>query len=86
MSQAQLDQVINDISRTFGAWDDDTPLDVMRKGWDGLFSDVEYTVGAVSEPVDAGGVAAEWITAPDARSDRVVVYLHGGGYIMGSVN
>jgi len=86
MSQAQLEQVISDIARTFGAWDDDTPLDEMRIGWDGLFSDVEYTVGAVAEPVDAGGVTAEWITAPDARSDRVVVYLHGGGYIMGSVN
>ncbi len=86
MSQAQLDEVINDIARTFGAWDDDTPLDVMRKGWDGLFSDVEYTVGASAEPVDADGVTAEWITAPGARSDRAVVYLHGGGYIMGSVN
>ena len=86
MSQAQLEQVISDIARTFGAWDDDTPLNEMRIGWDGLFSDVEYTVGAVAESVDAGGVMAEWITAPDARSDRVVVYLHGGGYIMGSVN
>ena len=86
MSQAQLEQVISDIARTFGAWNDDTPLDQMRIGWDGLFSDVEYTVGAGAEPVDAGGVTAEWITAPDARTDRVVVYLHGGGYIMGSVN
>ena len=86
MSQAQLEQVISDIARTFGAWDDDTPLDVMRKGWDGLFSDVEYTVSAVAEPVNAGGVTAEWITAPGAKLDRAVVYLHGGGYIMGSVN
>jgi len=38
------------------------------------------------EPVDAGGVSAEWITAPGAATDRVVLYLHGGGYVIGSVN
>lgn len=85
MSEAQLEKVIAAVARTFGAWDDDTPLPVMREGWDGLFSDVEYSVGAVAEPVDAGGVQAEWITAPGAAPERVVVYLHGGGYVMGSV-
>jgi len=39
-----------------------------------------------SEPVDAGGVKAEWIVPPNAASDRVILYLHGGGYVMGSIN
>ncbi|MGO9451141.1 MAG: alpha/beta hydrolase [Candidatus Binataceae bacterium] len=38
------------------------------------------------EPVDAGGVAGEWIVAPNAAPDRAILYLHGGGYVMGSVN
>jgi epsilon-lactone hydrolase len=38
------------------------------------------------EPVDAGGVGAEWIVPPEAASDRVILYLHGGGYVMGSIN
>jgi acetyl esterase/lipase len=38
------------------------------------------------ESVDAGGVAAEWQTAPGVDHDTVVIYLHGGGYIMGSPN
>ena len=38
------------------------------------------------EPVDAGGVKAEWIVPPGAANDRVVLYLHGGGYVMGSIN
>jgi len=42
-------------------------------------ADVRY------EPVDAGGVAAEWITAPNAREERAIVYLHGGGYVIGSI-
>ena len=37
------------------------------------------------EPVDAVGVSAEWTRAPNAAADRVVLYLHGGGYVMGSV-
>ncbi len=34
------------------------------------------------EPVDAGGVDAEWVVPPHAKSNRVLMYLHGGGYIM----
>jgi acetyl esterase/lipase len=38
------------------------------------------------EPVDAGGIPAEWVVAPGAADDRIVYYLHGGGYVMGSIN
>ncbi len=34
--------------------------------------------------VDAGGVAAEWVVAPVSRDDRRILYLHGGGYVIGS--
>jgi acetyl esterase/lipase len=35
-------------------------------------------------PVDAGGVPAEWVLAPGAENTRRVLYIHGGGFIMGS--
>jgi acetyl esterase/lipase len=38
------------------------------------------------EKVDAGGVAAEWVTAPGCDPARAVLYLHGGGYVIGSIN
>ena len=41
------------------------------------------------EPVDAGGVAAEWVKAPHGGRDgrkAVLLYFHGGGYYRGSVN
>jgi len=38
------------------------------------------------EPVDAGGVVGEWIVAPNAAPDRAILYLHGGGYVMGSIH
>lgn len=38
-----------------------------------------------AEPVTANGVPAEWITAPGADPGRNVLYLHGGGYMIGSI-
>ncbi len=38
------------------------------------------------QPVDAGGVPAEWVTTPESVEERVIYYLHGGGYVVGSVN
>jgi acetyl esterase/lipase len=36
--------------------------------------------------IDAGGVPAEWIVAPEADDDRVLLYVHGGGYCIGSLD
>lgn len=36
-------------------------------------------------PVDAQGVRAEWQARKDARSDAAILYLHGGGYAIGSI-
>ena len=38
------------------------------------------------EPVNAGGVKSEWVTTPSADAGRAVLYLHGGGYVIGSIN
>ena len=38
------------------------------------------------EAVDAGGVSGEWISTPEAIGEKVLYYLHGGGYVMCSVN
>jgi acetyl esterase/lipase len=40
--------------------------------------------GTAVDPVDAGGVPAEWLTAPGASQDRVLLYFHGGAYQAGS--
>lgn len=38
------------------------------------------------ESIDAGGVPAEWQTVPNAVEDKVILYIHGGGFILGSPN
>tara|TARA_R110000868_G_scaffold100912_6_gene277757 strand:+ start:8148 stop:9059 length:912 start_codon:yes stop_codon:yes gene_type:complete len=37
------------------------------------------------EKVSANGVPAEWSSTPTANQDRVILYVHGGGYVIGSV-
>jgi monoterpene epsilon-lactone hydrolase len=36
-------------------------------------------------PVRAGGVRGEWLVPKKTGADRVLLYLHGGGWIMGSL-
>jgi monoterpene epsilon-lactone hydrolase len=38
------------------------------------------------EKVDAGGVPAEWFLPEGADPSRVLLYLHGGGYCLGSID
>jgi monoterpene epsilon-lactone hydrolase len=38
-----------------------------------------------TERAAAGGVPGAWVTAEGARQDRAVLYLHGGGYAIGSI-
>jgi len=37
------------------------------------------------EPVDLGGIEAEWSIAPGADPARVLMFFHGGGYCSGSI-
>jgi len=40
---------------------------------------VQYT------PVDAGGVPAAWLIPRSVDRDRILLYFHGGGYVIGSI-
>ena len=42
--------------------------------------------GVVAEPVTLGGRNAEWLSAEGPEGDAVILYLHGGGYCMGSLD
>ncbi len=83
MASGELEALRQRIRDTFGSWGADKPLEEMRREWEELFA--VPSAKAESERVSAGGVEAEWITAPGARADRVLLYLHGGGYSLGSV-
>ncbi|MEZ5377524.1 MAG: alpha/beta hydrolase [Acidimicrobiales bacterium] len=46
----------------------------------------KFPDGVTGTPVDAGGRPAEWIETADADTSRAVLYLHGGGYVAGSID
>jgi epsilon-lactone hydrolase len=52
------------------------------EGWTIVTGEPE---GVTYQPVDAGGVPAEWTMPAAADPDRVLLYLHGGGYSVGSI-
>ena len=56
-------------------------LDIDARGREyGIPADVSV------EPVNANGVRAEWISTPGAVNDAAILYLHGGGYVIGSLD
>jgi epsilon-lactone hydrolase len=36
------------------------------------------------DPLKVDGLDCDWVTTPRCREDRVILYLHGGGYAIGS--
>jgi epsilon-lactone hydrolase len=61
-------------------------IEEQRATFDALTSQFQLAEDVRCQPVDAGGVPAEWIITPEATDGRVIYYLHGGGYVMGSIN
>lgn len=41
--------------------------------------------GVRSEPAQIPGIHAEWLVPEGSSSDRALLYLHGGGYVIGSI-
>jgi epsilon-lactone hydrolase len=84
MTTAQLDSLVT-LLRSRPAPENPTVAEVR-----GRFEKMgEFLGGAPDgkcEKVDAGGVPAEWVTAPGCDPARAVLYLHGGGYVIGSIN
>ncbi len=56
-----------------------------RAALDGMASSSPPPEGVSAEPVSLGGRDSEWLTPGGAVVDAVVLYLHGGGYCIGSL-
>ncbi len=83
MASPQLDGIIQ-LLRQRPAEPQD--LAQQRAAFEGLVGMLPGPPGVLRQAVDAGGVPGEWISINGAGADRVIYYLHGGGYTVGSVN
>jgi len=81
MANTELEEVRGVwLSRPFG-----TTLPEWRIAFDGL-ADLFSTASDIDlTSVDANGVSAEWSAAPGVEDNRAILFLHGGGYGMGSI-
>jgi epsilon-lactone hydrolase len=82
-----IETVIERIGAVYRRWGRATPVAQMRSDWDALFERElpQEFAGTQITAGSANGVPAQWIAAPGVRADKVVMYLHGGGFQAGSL-
>jgi acetyl esterase/lipase len=84
MSQQELDAIIARLRA--GAGPSPTySVEVARRTWY-AFSDDFVIPEEIHQQADSiGDMAVEWLHRPDASLNSAVLYLHGGGYVSGSI-
>ena len=82
MSQEQLQNVV-EIIRS-GPDLGSLPLPELREAFDGFVEFTPVDPDVNFEVVNANGVRCEIGLAPGSRTDATLLYLHGGGYVIGS--
>ena len=60
-------------------------IPTLREGMEAMTATSELPEGTRCEPCEVAGRPAEWVEAPDADASRVLLYSHGGGYVIGSI-
>ncbi len=84
MSQQQLQQIVQMLKAQPIAGK--PSVEETRAGFEQMAGLFPVDADVKCEPVNAGGIKAEWVTAPGADTGRAILYLHGGGYVIGSIN
>ena len=80
-----MKKVITRIKAVYGGWNRETTLEQMRNDWDSLFAD--ESVAAETENFQVESLACRWVNNVSAvDSNNVVLYLHGGGFRLGSID
>ncbi len=61
-----------------------TDVNEMRAQMERMVGGGTLPAGATVDTVTIGANPADWIAMPNSAANRVVLYLHGGGYLLGS--
>ena len=62
----------------------DAPVAQRRAILDSRVQALPMLPGIHADSVTADGVPAEWVSAEGVKTDQVILFLHGGGYVAGS--
>ena len=81
----QLDEAVRQFAEFNNVDESQGSIEGMRRNYERLSDAFSAEEGTEYERLNAGGVAAEMISRKDSDPGRVTVYVHGGGYVIGSV-
>lgn len=62
------------------------PVDELRVQAEKAYGTLPVAEDVTTEKVDIYGMEGEWQTVPESQDDRVLLYLHGGGFLFGSIS
>ena len=85
MVSKEMKGIINLLSAAQMNLKKEVSLNAIRTAMEQLGAMIKFPKDVKCDPVDAGGVPAEWIIPPNAINQYIIYYLHGGGYISGSI-
>lgn len=80
--QLAINDAVRELTRQIAATTRKRDIHASRAVIDSITDGRSYASEFI--PTNAGGVAAEWVLAPGADASRRLLYIHGGGFIMGS--
>ena len=84
MASPQLAMLV-DMLRSSPPVPQDMDIPERRQRMEELTRSAPLPDGTRATAVEAGGVPAEWVEAPGSTDRATLLYLHGGGYTIGSV-
>jgi epsilon-lactone hydrolase len=84
MSKQQLDSLIQMLKAQ--PLNPNAAVEEIRAGFEQMTVMLPVEADVKCEPVKVGAMKAEWVAAPGADAGRAILYLHGGGYVIGSIN
>ena len=77
--QSQLDAILRQ-----GALDTAADVASVRAAFNALLAQVPVPEDVLRKPTEIGGVGGIEVTIPGNESERVILYFHGGVYVIGS--
>jgi acetyl esterase/lipase len=86
MASEMLTMIVDMMRAQRGAIPAELDPVAIRANMESMTSLMPLPPDVATEAVSANGVPAEWVWVPAASAERVVLYVHGGAYVIGSLN
>jgi len=86
MASPQAEAIKDQLRLFAGSLDPNASLEEMRASYEAFAQLTTDPDGVTWTEVDAGGVPAIWADPADGARDRVLEYVHGGGYVIGTAD